>query len=360
MPFCPNCGNSINPQYSFCPNCGTKLLGVTGDSLKQQARIRVESSIIPGLFGNYEGEVEDGLPNGMGDIQYDNGITYIGLWINGKKNGSGVYAWPNGKKYEGEFDNDHFCGQGKMSFPNGCRYEGEFCNSQMNGNGIMIYPDGNRYVGNWKDDCFKGPYRFYFSDGRFYEGNDMLGTWEKPKPGKGLFSDEKGNRYFFTESCSLVREKGKSFIYAFKLKLYFVIKWSEGEAASLLGVFLSVDLADNFCSSVSLNDGEKVDVFGHEAINGDYEDYWRGRKGWRLPDDFSSVFVEVGFNRDFEKKTTLSVPILFFTLEEFEDWKKKMCNDCHYSLIGSVYYSEHSFNHPIQFFAAKIEDLPQL
>ena len=51
----------------------------------------------------YEGEIENGKPNGIGNISYHDGIHYVGEWENGKYNGQGKYTWTNGQKYDGEF-----------------------------------------------------------------------------------------------------------------------------------------------------------------------------------------------------------------------------------------------------------------
>ena len=51
----------------------------------------------------YEGDVENGVPNGLG-ILYDlDGSKYVGSWKNGKKNRQGTFTYPNGEKYEGEW-----------------------------------------------------------------------------------------------------------------------------------------------------------------------------------------------------------------------------------------------------------------
>ena len=51
----------------------------------------------------YQGEIENGVPNGLG-ILYDlDGSKYVGSWKNGKKNRQGTFTYPNGEKYEGEW-----------------------------------------------------------------------------------------------------------------------------------------------------------------------------------------------------------------------------------------------------------------
>jgi len=59
----------------------------------------------------YEGEIENGEPNGIGNITYHIGIKYVGEWKDGRKHGQGTYTqygsllYPDGRKYVGEYKN---------------------------------------------------------------------------------------------------------------------------------------------------------------------------------------------------------------------------------------------------------------
>lgn len=71
------------------------------------------------IFSNatYIGEVgSDGTtPNGNGKINWTNGNSYEGAWLNGKMQGKGKYIFKDGKINEGEFVNGNF--QGNTSTP---------------------------------------------------------------------------------------------------------------------------------------------------------------------------------------------------------------------------------------------------
>ena len=41
--------------------------------------------------GKYEGDIENGIPNGMGKVIFNNGEMYEGEWIDGKLNGKGYF-----------------------------------------------------------------------------------------------------------------------------------------------------------------------------------------------------------------------------------------------------------------------------
>ena len=54
----------------------------------------------------YEGDVENGKPNGVGILISPMGGKYVGSWKNGKKNGEGTKTWFDGTKIIGEWKND--------------------------------------------------------------------------------------------------------------------------------------------------------------------------------------------------------------------------------------------------------------
>jgi hypothetical protein len=80
----------------------------------------------------YTGEVENGVPNGLGFIIYPDGIwkggdKYVGEWIHRWKNGQGTFTWSDGGEYVG-------------SWKNGTRWNGTFYDK--NGNIIYKYVNG--------------------------------------------------------------------------------------------------------------------------------------------------------------------------------------------------------------------------
>ena len=92
---------------------------VIGDNHKGEVLYKWETSSGKQWMGfgdkdthpKYEGDVENGVPNGLG-ILYDlDGSKYVGSWKNGKKNGQGAFTqyssliYPDGRKYVGEYKN---------------------------------------------------------------------------------------------------------------------------------------------------------------------------------------------------------------------------------------------------------------
>ena len=75
----------------------------------------------------YTGEVENGVPNGLGFLIDPDGIKYVGEWIHRWKNGQGTFTWSDGGEYVG-------------SWKNGTRWNGTFYDK--NGNIIYKYVNG--------------------------------------------------------------------------------------------------------------------------------------------------------------------------------------------------------------------------
>ena len=79
----------------------------------------------------YKGEVENGVPNGLGIMTDNFGGRYVGEWKNGKRNGQGTSTTSSiGYKYVGEWKN------GKHW--NGTRYYkgGKIIYKYVNGKGV--------------------------------------------------------------------------------------------------------------------------------------------------------------------------------------------------------------------------------
>ena len=83
------------------------------------------------VIANYEGEIKDSKPHGLGNAYYRSGGRYEGQWKEGKR-----------------------CGQGKEYYPDGTlRYEGEWEDGGRSGQGKSYYTDGNlAYEGKWIKD----------------------------------------------------------------------------------------------------------------------------------------------------------------------------------------------------------------
>ena len=97
------------------------------------------------IHPQYEGDVENRSPNGLGIMTFPDGRKYVGEWKNGKKNGHGTFAFPSGFKYVGEYK------VGKMwnvkKYNKDGKYVGEYKNGEV-WNGI-VYDKNGDIIGNW-------------------------------------------------------------------------------------------------------------------------------------------------------------------------------------------------------------------
>ena len=79
------------------------------------------------LQPKYEGQVENGKPNGQGTYTNPDGKKYVGEFKDGKPNGQGTFTFKDGRKYVGEFKDDELW--------NGITYD-------KNGNIYLKYVNG--------------------------------------------------------------------------------------------------------------------------------------------------------------------------------------------------------------------------
>ena len=67
------------------------------------------SGLVWKTFGNeklqpkYEGQVENGIPNGQGALTSSDGSKYVGEYKDGSWNAQGTYTWSDGDKEVGEW-----------------------------------------------------------------------------------------------------------------------------------------------------------------------------------------------------------------------------------------------------------------
>ena len=98
----------------------------------------------------YQGEVENGKPNGLGLMIYPNRRKYGGEWKNGEMHGQGTFTWADGTQYVGEHKDGKRNGQGTMTYSDGSKGIGEFregrpwniTHRDKNGNIIVKFLNG--------------------------------------------------------------------------------------------------------------------------------------------------------------------------------------------------------------------------
>jgi len=111
----------------------------------------------------YQGEVENGVPNGLGYLIYPDGGKYVGSWKDGNRNGQGTETFPDGSKYVGSWKDGNRNGQGTETFPDGGKYVGSWKDGNRNGQGTITYSNMKKFVGEFKGFLWNG--NLYDQDG---------------------------------------------------------------------------------------------------------------------------------------------------------------------------------------------------
>jgi hypothetical protein len=107
------------------------------------------------MFEMVKEECERSLGNSENKVEVNRGVLFLG-WRNGKV---GYYKekWEGGGdnkdwgKYEGEIENGEPNGQGTITFEDGSKYVGKWKNGLQDGQGTSTWEDGSKFIGEWKD-----------------------------------------------------------------------------------------------------------------------------------------------------------------------------------------------------------------
>jgi hypothetical protein len=125
-----------------------------------------------GQVGKYTGtiDVNTGLPQGSGRLEYDDSGVYQGDFVQGKWSGFGRHNKPNGDVYEGNFFENARHGMGVYRYRDGKRvFQGRYVMGQRV-DGKMTYGDGSVYKGQWYDGKRHGRGTYRFKDSSIYKG----------------------------------------------------------------------------------------------------------------------------------------------------------------------------------------------
>ncbi len=139
----------------------------------------------------YEGEFQDGLKQGQGKYQWENGDRYEGSFADDRPDGKGKYQFANGDTYEGEVKAGVIAGRGTYVTRSGDRIEGSFAGGLANGIGIYRFASGDRYEGELSGGRLEGKGRYFAKNGDRIEAPFANGRAQ----GKGTYHFSNGDRY---------------------------------------------------------------------------------------------------------------------------------------------------------------------
>jgi TPR repeat protein len=125
---------------------------------------------------SYEGGWLDGVPHGAGVETGPDGGRYQGQWRDGVRHGHGVLIQADGSRYEGAWYDDQRFGAGTYVTADGTRYDGDWAYDRPDGFGTLQEPDGAGYTGEWAGGVRHGYGRLEEASGLVYEG-----TWRQDR-----------------------------------------------------------------------------------------------------------------------------------------------------------------------------------
>ena len=165
---------------------------IRGVKEKKSRPMRSDEEIIKFDNGSvYTGTVANGVPEGIGRLEYSDGGYYEGAFSGGEPEGHGMMKYADGDSYDGEFSLGVADGRGSYRFKNGDVYVGEIKGGIFSGRGSMYFSDGNTYHGEFQDDLINGKGVFRLADGSVYEGDFVDGNYS----GRGRFRFFSGDEY---------------------------------------------------------------------------------------------------------------------------------------------------------------------
>jgi len=139
----------------------------------------------PNAISRYVGPDDNTLPDGWGEMQYEDGSSYLGNWVGGLREGCGVLVGPGGtSRYLGSWRQDRMTGWGSLQYDNGANYKGEFVDGKFHGQGSLTWKAGHTYTGQFLYGVEEGRGTLTYPDNSRYSG-----TWQRGQPiGRGLLT----------------------------------------------------------------------------------------------------------------------------------------------------------------------------
>ena len=109
----------------------------------------------------YAGEFDQGFYDGVGIFIHKSGDWFLGTFDHGQKRKGTLYSAATKQKYIGKLMSGVPEGEGELIFDDGRKYKGNFKNGQRSGKGKFTWPNGNIYNGNWANDKQNGSGELY-------------------------------------------------------------------------------------------------------------------------------------------------------------------------------------------------------
>ncbi len=176
--LCVMCKENKAGGDGLCVKCRFKM-----NTQQVASSLSDEELLLP--EGRYYGKTRNGIPNGRGELTYNDGDSrkyYHGEFKDGMRHGKGKLVFRNDAYYDGEWVHDKYDGYGEESTPGGNVLEGYYEQGRLI-SGHVFFGDGREYEGEWNNDLPNGMGKMFFHDGHAEEGfwiNGVCAFREKP------------------------------------------------------------------------------------------------------------------------------------------------------------------------------------
>lgn len=121
-------------------------------------------------YAIYAGTFVNGLPDGIGTMDYGGGEKYTGAFSKGAENGNGLLYHKDGKAEEVNYSNGRIVRKSIINVIGAPLVEGCKTGDCRNGYGEAVFPSGNSYAGNFENGRMHGKGKFMFAGGNVFEG----------------------------------------------------------------------------------------------------------------------------------------------------------------------------------------------
>jgi hypothetical protein len=183
--------------------------------------------------GIYEGDMRNGVPEGRGAFQFDDGRRYEGGFAGGRFNGQGRMRYPDGRRVEGSFRDDAE-DRITLTYPDGRVFEGQARKGVPQGEGTLKLADGSTITGRFQGGRAEGKALQRRADGSMFFGSFVRGEAQ----GSGVcaggagaaFCNRKGNSD--TTSQVLTQQAGQRAAQAMEQARKDALEANERESAS--------------------------------------------------------------------------------------------------------------------------------
>ncbi len=144
--------------------------------------------------GTYEGTVDrNGQPDGDGELNYDNGDTYIGKFSHGKRHGVGTFVAVGQTMYIGMYVDDSRNGVGRLESIEGDWYYGQWKGDKRHGFGVQYKQNFGFTLGRWADDVCE-------TESEFFADLGEQRTWKTSNLGRVLVGDKQSGNYIIADT----------------------------------------------------------------------------------------------------------------------------------------------------------------